>query len=74
MSRFISLSDAEAAYEELESQLREQHRVLTGQRHWLKVAAEYKNDDPAKQLEGMQAALLKASEYQPRQEKRRRRP
>jgi hypothetical protein len=73
MSRFLNLSDAEAAYDDLERQLREQHRVLTGQRNFLKIAAEYKNDDPVKRLDGIQEALKRAADYEPRQEKRRRR-
>lgn len=56
---------------ELENEVRDLNRVITGQRHYLSVAAEYKNDDPAKLIEGIQAALRKAAEYEPRRRGRR---
>lgn len=57
----------------MELELKDQNRCLAGMRHWLKVAAEYKNDDPVKRMDGIQAALGKAAEYEPRRTKRRER-
>lgn len=51
---------------EIEQELRDQNRCLAGMRHWLKVAAEYQHEDPVKRLDGIQAALTKAAEYEPR--------
>jgi hypothetical protein len=55
--------DYEKRLLDLEREIRQQNRTLAGIQHWLKVAAEYRNDDPVKQVEGMQAAIFKASEY-----------
>lgn len=51
---------------DLEAELKDQNRCLAGIRHWLKVAATYQNDDQEKRLDGIQAALAKAAEYEPR--------
>lgn len=60
--------DLETQVQELDREVRTLNRALTGQRNWLKVASEYKNDDPIKLVEGIQAALKKAAEYEPRQQ------
>ena len=63
----------------LEQEVRVLNRTLTGQRHWLKVAAEYRSAadgslpvdlGTARTLAGIQAALGKAAEYEPRQQQR----
>lgn len=61
--------DPERRADELEREVRTLNRTLAGQRHFLKIAAEYKHDDPAKRLDGIQAALAKAAEYEPRTQK-----
>ncbi len=58
---------------QLESAIRQQDRTLAGIKHFLKVAAEYRNDDPVKRMDGIQAALKKASEYEGRSQQRGRR-
>lgn len=62
----------DAQIQKLESDIRQKDRTITGMKHWLKVAAEYKNDDPLALIAGVQAALLKASEYEGREQKSRR--
>lgn len=69
----------------LESELRQKDRTIAGLKHWLKVAATYQavpkiktlhDADPLdtlqRTIEGMQAALLKAAEYEGREQKTRR--
>jgi len=55
----------------LETEVRSLNRVLAGQRHWLKVAAKYENEDLGKRLDAIQAALLRAAEYEPRVQRKR---
>lgn len=71
---------------ELESQVRDLDRCVAGMRHYIKVAAEYKARIPeganltdpgyiealSRQIEGIQAALSKAAEYEPRRRRGRR--
>lgn len=74
------LLEQDAKIQELESTIRQKDRTVEGMKHWLKVAATYKVDhlDPLdvgaawRQIEGMQAALLKAAEYQGREQNPRR--
>lgn len=77
MTRFL---EQDAKIQDLERKLRQKDRTIAGIQHWLKVAGTYKADagladtDASvlqRQLEGMQAALLKASEYQGREQKTR---
>lgn len=67
---------------DLEMEVRELARTLVGTQNMIRVAAEYRakpsegEDELSvtkRTLEGVQAALLKASEYQGRTQKRRRR-
>jgi hypothetical protein len=62
---------AEQRVADLESQLREKDRMITGMREALRRAANYKHDDLRTQVEGIQILLAKAADYQPRQQKRR---
>lgn len=57
--------------EQLAAEVRKLNRILAGQRHYIKVAADYKNDDLQARVDGMQAALKKAAEYDPGAVKRR---
>lgn len=57
---------------ELEQEVRNLNRVLTGMRNYIKIASEYKNDDLEKRMDGIQAALAQAAKYEPRQIKGRR--
>lgn len=57
---------------DLEAEIRVLNRTLTGMRNFVKIAAEYQNDDLEKRLDGIQAALAQAAKYEPRQIKGRR--
>lgn len=46
-------------------EIRELNRCVAGMRHYIGVAAKYKNDDPVALIAGIQAALGKAAEYDP---------
>lgn len=54
--------------QELEADIRQKDRTITGIQHYMKIAADYKNDDPAQVLAAIQAALGKAAEYQGRKQ------
>lgn len=53
---------------ELQSAVRQQDRTITGIKHYLKIAADYQNDDPAKVAEAIQAALGHAAKYEGRKQ------
>ena len=69
----MSYDDAELRIEELEREARVVNRTITGMRNYIRIAAEYKNDDAIKRLDGIQAALAQAAKYEPRQIKERKR-
>ena len=56
---------------ELEAHLRQMDRTIAGMQHFLKIAADYVNEDPAQTMAAIQAALGKAAEYKGREQKRR---
>lgn len=58
--------EQDARIQELDAAVRQKDRTIEGMKHWIKVAAEYKNDDPMRLIAGIQAALLKAAEYEGR--------
>ena len=64
--------EQDARIQQLESALRQKDRTIAGIQGWLRVAAEYQNDDPTKLIAGVQAALAKAAEYKGREQNKRR--
>lgn len=58
---------------DLERAVRELNRTIVGIQNMLRSAANFKHDDPQKQIEGMQILIAKAAEYQPRKQGRGRR-
>ncbi len=69
-----SMSLDEQRIRDLETEIRTLNRCITGMRNMIKIAAEYKNDDLEIRVNGIQEALKKAAEYEPRQQGRGRRP
>lgn len=57
---------------ELERAVRELNRTVVGMQNALRRAANFKHDDPQKQIEGMQILIEKAADYTPRTQGRRR--
>ncbi len=66
------MSFEEQRIHELETEVRTLNRCITGMRNMIKIAAEYKNEDLETRVNGIQEALKKAAEYEPRQQGRRR--
>jgi len=61
LEKILELS---ADVEALSVQVANQDKVITGMKHYLKVAADYRNDDPAQVLGAIQAALGEAAKYE----------
>jgi len=57
------IAEMEADIRDLRGMVASQDKVITGMKHYMKVAADYHNDDPAQVLAAIQAALGKASAY-----------
>jgi hypothetical protein len=57
---------------DLERAVRELNRTVVGMQNALRSAANFKHEDPQKQIEGMQILIARAAEYQPRPQGRRR--
>ena len=57
------LADQQAQIDALRIIVAQQDSTITGMKHYLKVAADYRNEDPEQVLAAIQAALGKASTY-----------
>lgn len=55
--------EMDAEIHQLRQEIVSQDKVITGLQHYLKIAADYRNEDPEKTLAAIQAALGKASSY-----------
>jgi hypothetical protein len=66
------MSFEEQRIHDLEMEVRTLNRCITGMRNMIKIAADYKNDDLETRVSGIQEALKRAAEYEPRQQGRRR--
>lgn len=61
LTKFLSI---EEEIRELQIRVAAQDKVIKGMKHYLKVAADYQNDDPAQVTAAIQHALGKAAEYE----------
>ncbi len=58
------IADLQGQIDSLVAVVAQQDKTIKGMKHYLKVAADYQNDDSDQVMRAMQAALRKASAYE----------